>query len=92
MLIIFLSQIFLYFSKRNFLVTSGRGGPVPPLSETALVREVIYSLQGIDGTFLKLDPSSEEWRVVDEPAIGTINKSKKLYMLRFAELGWLHNR
>jgi len=71
---------------------SGRGGPVPPLSETALVREVIYSLQGIDGSFLKFDKASDSWIVVDEPNIGTINKSKRLYMLRFAELGWLHNK
>ena len=65
---------------------------MPPLSETALVREVIYSLQGIDGSFLKFDAATDEWRVVDDPAIGKINKSKKLYMLRFAELGWLHNK
>ena len=65
---------------------------MPPLSETALVREVIYSLQGIDGSYLKFDKATDSWIVVDEPAVGTINKSKRLYMLRFAELGWLHNK
>ncbi|KAG8224877.1 hypothetical protein J437_LFUL006471 [Ladona fulva] len=58
------------------------------VSERVLLKEVIYSFQGIEGNVLKNDPVNGGFKI--EPKIG-LSKPAQNAVLRAAELGWLHN-
>lgn len=57
------------------------------ISEDALVQDLIYSFQSVEGKILKLD-SSYGFQL--DPTI-KINRSQKQVVLRLSELGYLHN-
>ncbi|KAF3857092.1 hypothetical protein F7725_008951, partial [Dissostichus mawsoni] len=55
------------------------------VSEAALVRDILYVFQGIDGKFIKM--SAQENCYKDRQQGGAVDISSRL-----AELGWLHNK
>ncbi|ELW47485.1 Gamma-tubulin complex component 3 [Tupaia chinensis] len=59
------------------------------VTEAALVRDILYVFQGIDGRNIKMDSAGNGYKVE-----GKANLSKPLRdtTLRLAELGWLHNK
>ncbi|KAJ4428063.1 hypothetical protein ANN_24077 [Periplaneta americana] len=59
------------------------------VSESQLLQELIYSFQGINGKFLKLSPVSQGYKL--DPKV-RVKRSVRRYVLRLAELGWLHNQ
>ncbi|KAF0304775.1 Gamma-tubulin complex component 3 [Amphibalanus amphitrite] len=70
--------------------------PKPPLfttrcelSETVLLREVLYAFQGVEGKYLKSDAKRDHISI--DPKV-TISPSVRCTVLRLVELGWLHSR
>ncbi|XP_021094962.1 gamma-tubulin complex component 3 isoform X2 [Heterocephalus glaber] len=59
------------------------------ITEAALVRDILYVFQGIDGKNIKMN-STENCYKVEEKA--NLNKSLRDTAVRLAELGWLHNK
>ncbi|PNF28443.1 hypothetical protein B7P43_G15707, partial [Cryptotermes secundus] len=57
--------------------------------ESQLLQELIYSFQGINGKFLKLSPVSQGY--ILDPKV-RVKRSVRRFVLRLAELGWLHNQ
>ncbi|KAI7867946.1 Spc98 family-domain-containing protein [Spinellus fusiger] len=57
--------------------------------ESALLRDLIFIFQGIDGQYIKLDPVSNEYSI-DSKAM--ITKSTKDLVHYLSELGWLYKR
>ncbi|XP_036401783.1 gamma-tubulin complex component 3 isoform X3 [Megalops cyprinoides] len=64
----------------------GDGGEI---SEAALVRDILYVFQGIDGKFIKMCNQANCYKI-DEKA--PLSKSLRDTSSRLAELGWLHNK
>ena len=64
----------------------------PPSSTVAmepLVRDVLFVLQGLDGSFVKFDGNSGKY-VVDPRA--NISYANNQLLVRLSELGWLHKK
>uniref|UniRef100_A0A4W4HBP7 Gamma-tubulin complex component n=1 Tax=Electrophorus electricus TaxID=8005 RepID=A0A4W4HBP7_ELEEL len=59
------------------------------VSEAALVRDILYVFQGIDGKFIKMCPTEECYRI---DAKVPLCKSLRDTSHRLAELGWLHDK
>ncbi|XP_015219935.1 gamma-tubulin complex component 3 [Lepisosteus oculatus] len=59
------------------------------ISEAALVRDILYVFQGIDGKFIKMCSSENCYKIDAKTAI---SKSLRDTTSRLAELGWLHNK
>ncbi|EFC50155.1 predicted protein, partial [Naegleria gruberi] len=59
------------------------------IAESVLVRDIIYTFQGIDGKYIKFDIGSE--RYIVDTKIG-IPKSTRLLMSKLSELGWLYKK
>ncbi|XP_021924239.1 gamma-tubulin complex component 3 homolog isoform X2 [Zootermopsis nevadensis] len=57
--------------------------------ESQLLQDLIYSFQGIDGKVLKLSPVGQGYKL--DPKV-RVKRSVRRYVLRLAELGWLHNQ
>uniref|UniRef100_A0AAY5EYV9 Gamma tubulin complex component protein N-terminal domain-containing protein n=1 Tax=Electrophorus electricus TaxID=8005 RepID=A0AAY5EYV9_ELEEL len=57
--------------------------------EAALVRDILYVFQGIDGKFIKMCPTEECYRI---DAKVPLCKSLRDTSHRLAELGWLHDK
>ncbi|XP_018546223.1 LOW QUALITY PROTEIN: gamma-tubulin complex component 3 [Lates calcarifer] len=62
------------------------GGEV---SEAALVRDILYVFQGIDGKFIKMSAQDNCYKI-DSKVV--LCKSLRDTSSRLAELGWLHNK
>ncbi|KAF7641558.1 hypothetical protein LDENG_00277560, partial [Lucifuga dentata] len=60
-----------------------------PVSEAALVRDILYVFQGIDGKFVKMS-AQENCYKIDSKVV--LCKSLRDTSSRLAELGWLHNK
>ncbi|XP_077470447.1 gamma-tubulin complex component 3 isoform X1 [Stigmatopora argus] len=58
-------------------------------SEVALVRDILYVFQGIDGKFVKMSNHENCYRI-DSKVL--VSKSLRDTCSRLAELGWLHNK
>ncbi|XP_028622137.1 gamma-tubulin complex component 3 isoform X2 [Grammomys surdaster] len=67
----------------------GDPGGTLEVTEAALVRDILYVFQGIDGKNIKMS-STENCYKVDAKA--NLNKSLRDTAVRLAELGWLHNK
>ena len=74
-------------STRDYLTSSYKIYGEEYISEDALVQDLIYSFQGIEGKILKLD-SSYGFQI--DPMI-SIDRPRKQATLRLSELGYLHN-
>jgi gamma-tubulin complex component 3 len=59
------------------------------VSESDLLQELIYSFQGVNGKFLKLSPVSQGYKL--DPKV-RVKRSVRRFVVRLAELGWLHNQ
>ncbi|XP_074520947.1 gamma-tubulin complex component 3 [Halichoeres trimaculatus] len=59
------------------------------VSEAALVRDILYVFQGIDGKFIKMS-AQENCYKIDSKVV--LCKSLRDTSIRLAELGWLHNK
>ncbi|CAN9498182.1 unnamed protein product [Ophioblennius macclurei] len=59
------------------------------VSEAALVRDILYVFQGIDGKFIKMNAQDNCYKI-DSKVV--LCKSLRDTSGRLAELGWLHNK
>ncbi|XP_061841124.1 gamma-tubulin complex component 3 isoform X2 [Nerophis lumbriciformis] len=59
------------------------------VTEAALVRDILYVFQGIDGKFIKMSAQDNCYKI-DSKVV--VNKSLRDTSSRLAELGWLHNK
>uniref|UniRef100_A0A8D2ZUP4 Tubulin gamma complex component 3 n=1 Tax=Scophthalmus maximus TaxID=52904 RepID=A0A8D2ZUP4_SCOMX len=66
-----------------------RDGDTGEVSEAALVRDILYVFQGIDGKFIKMS-GQENCYKIDSKVV--LCKSLRDTSSRLAELGWLHNK
>ncbi|XP_071440616.1 gamma-tubulin complex component 3-like [Hetaerina americana] len=73
---------------KTFTDWKNSGSQLSTVSERALLKEVIYSFQGIEGNILKNDPVNGGFKI--DPKVG-LSKPEQNAVLRAAELGWLHN-
>lgn len=72
------------------VVRPRREGDAPgEVSEAALVRDILYVFQGIDGKFIKMN-AQENCYKIDSKVV--LCKSFRDTSIRLAELGWLHNK
>lgn len=65
------------------------GDPAGEVSEAALVRDILYVFQGIDGKFIKMNVQENCYKI-DSKVV--LCKSLRDTSSRLAELGWLHNK
>ncbi|XP_061745113.1 gamma-tubulin complex component 3 isoform X1 [Nerophis ophidion] len=59
------------------------------VTEAALVRDILYVFQGIDGKFIKMSAQDNCYKIDGKVVV---NKSLRDISSRLAELGWLHNK
>ncbi|XP_031414528.1 gamma-tubulin complex component 3 [Clupea harengus] len=59
------------------------------IGEAALVRDILYVFQGIDGKFIKMSASENCYKIDTKVPLC---KSLRDLSSRLAELGWLHNK
>ncbi|XP_040589388.1 gamma-tubulin complex component 3 isoform X1 [Mesocricetus auratus] len=59
------------------------------VTEAALVRDILYVFQGIDGKCIKMSNTENCYKVEGK---ANINKPLRDMSVRLAELGWLHNK
>ncbi|XP_039082568.1 gamma-tubulin complex component 3 isoform X2 [Hyaena hyaena] len=67
----------------------GDAGGAGEVAEAALVRDIVYVFQGIDGKHVKMDSTENRYKV---EAKANLSKSLRDTTVRLAELGWLHNK
>jgi len=67
----------------------GDAGGAGEVTEAALVRDILYVFQGIDGKNVKMSSTENCYKV---EAKANLSKSLRDTTLRLAELGWLHNK
>uniref|UniRef100_A0A3B4GGC3 Tubulin gamma complex associated protein 3 n=1 Tax=Pundamilia nyererei TaxID=303518 RepID=A0A3B4GGC3_9CICH len=65
------------------------GDPAGEVNEAALVRDILYVFQGIDGKFIKMSAQDNCYKI-DSKVV--LCKSLRDTSSRLAELGWLHNK
>ncbi|KAG5179865.1 Spc98 family-domain-containing protein [Tribonema minus] len=66
--------------------TSAQHGVLSDATERALLRDVLYALQGIDGQHVRYDPGSQAFAV--DPSLSVSPATRDL-VLRLCEMGWL---
>ncbi|KAM9189827.1 gamma-tubulin complex component 3 isoform 2-T2 [Dugong dugon] len=59
------------------------------ITEAALVRDILYVFQGIDGKIIKMSNTENCYKAEGK---ANLNKSLRDMTIRLAELGWLHNK
>ncbi|KAM4859980.1 LOW QUALITY PROTEIN: gamma-tubulin complex component 3 [Thomomys bottae] len=59
------------------------------ITEAALVRDLLYVFQGIDGKHIKMSSTEDGYKVEGK---ANLNKSVRDTAIRLSELGWLHNK
>jgi gamma-tubulin complex component 3 len=67
----------------------GDVGGTMEITEAALVRDILYVFQGIDGKNIKMSSTENCYKVEGK---ANLNKSLRDTAVRLAELGWLHNK
>ncbi|XP_067569746.1 gamma-tubulin complex component 3 isoform X3 [Pseudorca crassidens] len=67
----------------------GDAGGAVEVAEAALVRDILYVFQGIDGRNVKMSNADNCYKVEGK---ANLNKSLRDTTARLAELGWLHNK
>uniref|UniRef100_A0A3Q3J3H9 Uncharacterized protein n=1 Tax=Monopterus albus TaxID=43700 RepID=A0A3Q3J3H9_MONAL len=65
------------------------GDTAGEVNEAALVRDILYVFQGIDGKFIKMSAQDSSYKI-DSKVV--LCKSLRDTSSRLAELGWLHNK
>ncbi|XP_059541122.1 gamma-tubulin complex component 3 isoform X3 [Myotis daubentonii] len=64
-------------------------GGASEVTEAALVRDILYVFQGIDGKIIKMNNTENCYKAEGK---ANLNKSLRDTTARLAELGWLHNK
>ncbi|XP_023608219.1 gamma-tubulin complex component 3 isoform X4 [Myotis myotis] len=64
-------------------------GGTSEVTEAALVRDILYVFQGIDGKIIKMNNTENCYKAEGK---ANLNKSLRDTTARLAELGWLHNK
>lgn len=59
------------------------------VTEAALVRDILYVFQGIDGKFIRMSSQDDAYKIDSKVAV---SKSLRDLCSRLSELGWLHNK
>lgn len=59
------------------------------VSEQDLVRDVVYTCQGIDGKHIKFDAKADGFVITDSVRLP---RGARLLILKLCELGWLYRR
>ena len=59
------------------------------ISEAALLRDIIYIFQGIEGKVIKFDQANDAYRI--DPKLGVPKPVREL-VHKVAELGWLYRK
>ncbi|XP_069323127.1 gamma-tubulin complex component 3 isoform X3 [Eulemur rufifrons] len=67
----------------------GDTGGTMEVTEAALVRDILYVFQGIDGKNIKMSNTENCYKVEGK---ANLSKSLRDTAVRLAELGWLHNK
>uniref|UniRef100_K9J114 Putative gamma-tubulin complex component 3 n=1 Tax=Desmodus rotundus TaxID=9430 RepID=K9J114_DESRO len=67
----------------------GDTGGTVEVTEAALVRDILYVFQGIDGKIIKMNNTENCYKAEGK---ANLNKSLRDTTTRLAELGWLHNK
>ncbi|XP_019500377.1 PREDICTED: gamma-tubulin complex component 3 isoform X2 [Hipposideros armiger] len=67
----------------------GDTGGAVEVTEAALIRDILYVFQGIDGRNIKMDNTENCYKVEGK---ANLNKSLRDTAARLSELGWLHNK
>ncbi|KAM5288975.1 gamma-tubulin complex component 3 isoform 2-T2 [Ctenodactylus gundi] len=67
----------------------GDTGGTTEITEAALVRDILYVFQGIDGKSIKMNSAENRYTVEGK---ANLSKSLRDTAVRLAELGWLHNK
>ncbi|KAM5278748.1 gamma-tubulin complex component 3 isoform 2-T2 [Hipposideros larvatus] len=67
----------------------GDTGGAVEVTEAALIRDILYVFQGIDGKNIKMDNTENCYKVEGK---ANLNKSLRDTAARLSELGWLHNK
>ncbi|XP_077872477.1 gamma-tubulin complex component 3 isoform X2 [Ictidomys tridecemlineatus] len=67
----------------------GEAGGAMEITEAALVRDILYVFQGIDGKNIKMSNTENCYKVEGK---ANLSKSLRDTAVRLAELGWLHNK
>ncbi|VCX42908.1 unnamed protein product [Gulo gulo] len=67
----------------------GDTGGAAEVTEAALVRDILYVFQGIDGKNIRMSSAENCYQV---EAKANLSKSLRDTAVRLAELGWLHNK
>uniref|UniRef100_A0A674DYQ4 Tubulin gamma complex component 3 n=1 Tax=Salmo trutta TaxID=8032 RepID=A0A674DYQ4_SALTR len=67
----------------------GLAGSASEVGEAALVRDILYVFQGIDGKFIKMSNADNCYKI-DSKVV--LCKSLRDTSSRLADLGWLHNK
>uniref|UniRef100_A0A9L0SKV5 Tubulin gamma complex component 3 n=1 Tax=Equus caballus TaxID=9796 RepID=A0A9L0SKV5_HORSE len=67
----------------------GDAGGAVEVTEAALVRDILYVFQGIDGKNIKMSNAENCYKVEGK---ANLSKSLRDTTVRLAELGWLHNK
>lgn len=85
------SKAFPNALSRNLTRSRREGDPggTSEVTEAALVRDILYVFQGIDGKNIKMSSTENCYKV---EAKANLNKSLRDTAVRLAELGWLHNK
>lgn len=75
-----------YLSETQIKSSSNSGANI---SESELIKDIVFSFQGIDGKILRKEPSTGGF-VIDSRL--SLSRSQKAIVQRLAELGFLHNQ
>ncbi|XP_044106066.1 gamma-tubulin complex component 3 isoform X4 [Neovison vison] len=67
----------------------GDAGGAAEVTEAALVRDILYVFQGIDGKNIKMSSAENCYKV---EAKANLSRSLRDTAVRLGELGWLHNK
>ncbi|XP_060039852.1 gamma-tubulin complex component 3, partial [Erinaceus europaeus] len=67
----------------------GDAGGAVEVTESALVRDILYVFQGIDGKYVRMSSASDRYEVEGKAGL---SRSLRDTTLRLSELGWLHNK
>lgn len=70
-------------------VRTRRDGDATAVTEAALVRDILYVFQGIDGKFIRMSGQDDCYKIDSKVAL---SKSLRDLCSRLSELGWLHNK
>lgn len=77
------------FNRQRTLVAGGRDNGSKDIRDLAIVRDILYIFQGIDGKYVRFDPIADTYMISPETKVPC---SISDIVSKLAELGWLFTR